>query len=346
MFEALVTLCAIAAGPQACRAVLLPGYAAENQAACETALKANPPEWLATYGKWVASCAPRPASTLAFVEIAPGVFVHRGQIAEPNAQNAGDIANIGFIVGKNSIAVIDAGGSRKVGEQLYLATRAQSTLPIAYLILTHMHPDHVFGAEVLPEAGATILGHNGLPRALSDRAETYQTNFARLIGPAGYVASRIVGPDQTLSIAHTIDLGDRELQIVPWPTAHTATDLTVFDPTSGVLFAGDLLFDEQIPALDGALRGWRTVLADLQQLPATLDVPGHGAPVLHWPQAALPQARYLDVLEKDTRAALAAGLSLATATDAIAQSEAENWQMFDLYNQRNAIAAYTELEWE
>lgn len=348
MFEALVTLCVLAdaGGPQVCRGVLLPGYAAETRAACEGALTAAPPDWLAEAGEWVASCAPRPASVLAFDEIAPGVFVHRGMIAEPDAANAGDIANIGFIIGPDSIAVIDAGGSRLVGEQVYLAIRARSALPISHLILTHMHPDHVFGAEVMREAGAEIVGHADLPRALSDRAEAYLASFTRLIGPQGFIGSRIVGPDRTLAGSASIDLGGRELRLVPWPTGHTMTDLTVFDPASGVLFAGDLLFDEQVPALDGALRGWRSVLADLQAVPASLVVPGHGGPVLPWPDAAAPQARYLGVLETDTRAALQAGLSLGAATSEIGQSEAENWALFDLYNPRNATVAFTELEWD
>lgn len=348
MFEALITLCVLTdpGRIQSCREMLLPGYASEIQIDCQDALRRAPPEWLALEQEWEATCGPRPVSALAFQQIAPGVFAHRGLIAEPDPDNLGDIANIGFVIGTQSIAVIDAGGSRQVGEQIYLAIRAQSELPISHLILTHMHPDHVFGAEALREAGAEVLGHTGLPRALSDRAEAYQTNFARLIGPQGFLGSRIVGPDRVLPRPETIDLGRRVLQLIPWPTAHTGTDLTVLDTTSGVLFAGDLLFDEQVPALDGALRGWRAVLAELQSVPAALVVPGHGGPALPWPDSAAPEAEYLDVLERDTKAALDAGLSLGAATEVIGRTESSHWQMFDLYNPRNATVAFTELEWD
>lgn len=348
MFEALVTLCVLAgagAEDKVCRVVLLPGYAAETQIGCETALRVAPPGWLAERDG-AASCAVRPATTLVFGEIAPGVFVHRGAIAEPGPDNGGDIANIAFIIGAQSIAVIDAGSSRALGEQVYLAVRAQSALPISHLILTHMHPDHVLGAEPLREAGAQVLGHANLPRALSDRAETYQTNFARLIGAEGFIGSRIIGPDRLIAAPETIDLGRRELRLAPWTTAHTATDLTVLDSTSGVLFSGDLMVHDMTPALDGSLRGWRGVLADLEQLPATLVVPGHGGPLLPWPDAAAPLVRYLAVLETDTRAALDAGVSLGAATAMIGQSEAGNWQLFELYNPRNATVAFTELEWD
>ncbi|MCZ4088923.1 quinoprotein relay system zinc metallohydrolase 2 [Sinorhizobium psoraleae] len=354
MFEALVTMCMLAAAtPEAplpgetCRAAVLPGFAAETKAACERASRRVPRQPVAgAKEEGLPFCAPRPASVLTFSEVASGVFVHRGAVAEPDLANVGDVSNIAFIVGSRSIAVIDAGGSRKVGEEVYLAIRERSALPITHLILTHMHPDHVFGAEPLQEAGATILGQANLPRALADRAETYRANFARLIGGPAFLGTRAPVPDRVIAKQEVIDLGDRLLELRAWPSAHTATDLTVFDRTSGILFAGDLLFDRHTPALDGSLRGWLAVLSQLKGLPARGVVPGHGGPLLDWPQAAEPLERYLGVLEADTKRALDAGLALGPASEAIGRSEAGRWHLFDLFNPRNATAAYTELEWD
>ncbi|MGN6704151.1 MAG: MBL fold metallo-hydrolase, partial [Burkholderiaceae bacterium] len=77
--------------------------------------------------------------------IAPGVFVHEGEQAETSAANRGDIANIGFVVGKRCVAVIDTGGSAAIGAALREAVRSRTGLPVCYVINTHMHPDHVFG---------------------------------------------------------------------------------------------------------------------------------------------------------------------------------------------------------
>lgn len=354
MFEAFVTICLLASADpqgaavsqQACRTALVPGHAAPSQADCETHVRASPPAWLAKGGADKPFCAMRPRSRLTFSEAMPGLFLHRGAIAEPDASNAGDVANIAFIVGVDSIAVIDSGGSRQVGEQVYLAIREHSDLPISHLILTHMHPDHVFGAEALREAGAVVVGQQNLPRALADRAGSYEISFGRLIGAQAFLGSRIIAPDRNAAPLETIDLGGRVLELRSWPTAHTATDLTVLDRTSRVLIAGDLLFDEYAPALDGSLKGWRAVLGDMIRMPADKVVPGHGGPILAWPQAAAPQSRYLGVLEADTRAALEAGLTLSAAIRTIGRSEAGHWQLFDLHNPRNATVAYTELEWE
>jgi quinoprotein relay system zinc metallohydrolase 2 len=354
VFEAFVTICLLAsADPQAgtvaqeaCRTALLPGHAAASETDCEANVLASPPAWLSKGGTGKPFCAERPGSRLAFTEVVPGLFVHRGAIAEPDATNAGDVANIAFIVGADSVAVIDSGGSRQVGEQVYLAVRERSALPISHLILTHMHPDHVFGAEALREAGAVVVGQQNLPRALADRAGSYEASFGRLIGGQAFLGSRIIAPDRNAAPLETIDLGGRVIELRSWPTAHTGTDLTVLDQASHVLIAGDLLFDEYTPALDGSLKGWRAVLDEMTRLPADKVVPGHGGPMLAWPAAAAPQSRYLGVLEADTRAALKEGLTLGSAIKVIAHSEAGHWQLFELHNPRNATVAYTELEWE
>ena len=51
-------------------------------------------------------------------EVAKGVFVHFGIHEDANRSNEGDIANIGFILGKKSIMVIDTGGTKVIGKKL------------------------------------------------------------------------------------------------------------------------------------------------------------------------------------------------------------------------------------
>lgn len=345
MFEAILMLCVGAAEGGSCRDVLLPGFAAPTEMGCRAAIEARPPD-IAGDGNGMPACAPRRTSRMPFTEVAEGVFVHRGAVAEPGSDNLGDVANIGFVIGTAAIAVIDSGGSRAVGEEVYLAIREYSELPITAVILTHMHPDHVFGATPLAEAGARVIGREGLSRALSDRADSYTQSFARLIGSPGFLGSSIPVPDHEVSVDMDLDLGDRILHLKARPTAHTASDLTVTDSATGVLFSGDLVFAEHAPALDGSLRGWQATLVTMRTEDASLVVPGHGGPALPWPEGGAALARYLDVLAADTGAALLAGQPLSSASRTIGRGEATEWQLFDLYNARNATVAYTELEWE
>ncbi len=145
----------------------------------------------------------------------------------------------------------------------------------------------------------------------------------------------------------TLDLGERPLTLVAWsPAAHSDCDLTVLDESTGTLFAGDLLFRQHVPVIDGSLLGWQSVLPRLEQMAAARVVPGHGQVIGAWPQAAGDEARYLGAVARDARRLIADGTPLAQAVPRIAQDERPRWSLFDDYNPRNATAAFSELEWE
>jgi len=282
---------------------------------------------------------------LEMTEIAAGVFVHNGVYEEASPANDDAIANIGFILGDDAVAVIDPGGSAKEGRELRAAIRARTDRPIRYVILTHVHPDHIFGAAAFLDDQPSFIGHAKLPGALAQRGDYYLRRLRETLGDEAE-GSQVVAPTLLVSSRLDLDLGERRLVVRAHGPAHTDNDLTIFDEKTRTFWLADLLFVDRIPVVDGSLVGWLKELDGLSVIAADRAVPGHGPVSVPWPATAEPERRYLETLARETRAAIKAGVGIADAYREVGQSERGKWLLFDDYHPRNVTASYKELEWE
>jgi quinoprotein relay system zinc metallohydrolase 2 len=285
--------------------------------------------------------------SLIMKEVAPGIFVHQGEHLDVDDGYQGDICNIGFIVGKTSVAVIDTGGSESIGNALLSEIRKKTKLPIRYVINTHVHLDHIYGNVAFQKEGVEFIGHENLLQAMLIRKEFYQrTNLKYLNIPY----------DQTIQIAPSrlvkenqiqeINLGDRPIKIKAFPIAHTNTDVTIEDLNTSTLWTGDLLFVERTPVIDGDIHGFIKVIDSLILMNSKLVIPGHGTPTNESHIAWKKIRDYLVILRDGIRSSIDKGLDLQTTIETVAKIEAPKWKLFDIQNARNINMIYPKMEWE
>lgn len=203
-------------------------------------------------------------------------------ISNPKSPTPGG-ANTGFVIGDDSVAVIDAtlngeaDGSfgPKPSEELLAAIRRLTRLPIRFLINTHYHLDHTGGNAIFMNAGAVAVAHHNV------RSWTHSENV-RLLGKdilpqQKTVIEAIPLPTVTYDRAIDLHLGSRTILVRSFP-GHTGGDSVVLIPDAKVVFAGDLYWRDMVPNLiDATTDAWIDTLARLTKSePDSTFVSGHG----------------------------------------------------------------------
>lgn len=295
----------------------------------------------------LAACAHAETKSTNFVveEVGYGIYVHHGEHLDIDTGYQGDICNISFVVGSKGVAVIDTGGSFKVGNQLRNAIKKVTKLPILYVINTHVHPDHIFGNAAFLQDKPVFVGHAKLADAMQLRKEAYDKLNIKYLGNDAK-GSDIVKPTLAVKEAMELDLGDRTLQITPYTVAHTNTDISVIDSKTHTLFTGDLLFIERTPVIEADIKGMISAIDELKTYPVTQVIPGHGPTAKDWITALNNAQRYLNTLLADVRASIKKGESMEKAMDTAAATEKDKWKLFEVANRRNVNTIYPALEWE
>ena len=276
-------------------------------------------------------------------EVADGIYVHFGIQQDANKLNAGDIANIGFIIGTKSIMVIDTGGTPKIGEKLFEKIKNISNKPISHVVITHGHPDHYFGTNIFIKKSVLLVGHRNLQRSLDTNFEFYKslqfmnTKDKSIKQFNHFQITKKIDVNQSL----VIDLGDRKVEIEAWPSGHTDNDLSIFDFQTKTFWSENLFID-RVPPIRASERmekkSKKTIGRDID-----LIIPGHG-PVKKRDEAIEPMISYFDRLITTIRRAHTKNLSLSEVIKNFPNENKENWLLYNIYHPSNVTKVYTELE--
>jgi glyoxylase-like metal-dependent hydrolase (beta-lactamase superfamily II) len=262
----------------------------------------------------------------------------RGSEGRPNA---------GFVVTDSGVVVIDALASPRQGEELVQAIRSVTPRPIKWLILTHHHPDHHFGAVVFCRLGARVIAHPDRRVLASEGGEdALIADWVRLVGldaMRGFEFADV--PDRPITGTDTLRLGGRMLIISHPGAAHSAGDLMVWLPRERILFAGDVLVEDGVTmVVDGSSGRLLRALAIIDSLQPRSVVPGHGA-IPARPTALVARTReYITGLRSAMRSALWQGTPMGRAMVSLPPADETRPVSLNSRRRRNAVRVYLEEE--
>lgn len=238
-------------------------------------------------------------------QIAADTFVLEGKTEDFSKDNGGFIVNSGYIVTKDGVVVIDTGSSRRFGEQQRVLSEQATGKKVIRVYITHHHPDHFLGNQAYSDL--PIYALPATTQGVKQEGEMFSSNMYRLIGDWMRDTS-VVAPNQEAKLGREI-IGGHELEFLAFK-GHTHGDLAIFDHTTGVLFAGDLVFNQRAATTPHAdIIDWLASLEQLLNIPFKVLVPGHGQ-VTQNDQAIGQTRAYLVWLQTILQQAAANGLDM------------------------------------
>jgi len=190
-------------------------------------------------------------------------------------------ANSGFVVGDESVLVIDSRFTNHHARQLLEAIRSVTDLPVAYLVDTHYHPDHVWGNSIFRAEGAIIIARPET-RVEMERFSPVYMDYYRQRKPEVFEMIKdveLVLPDSLAGDELRLDLGGIEAVVTFYGPGHTAGDLVVSVPSKKIVFTGGLVSNGYHPNMgdQGAdFDNWLLTLDRIEESRPVIVVPGQG----------------------------------------------------------------------
>jgi glyoxylase-like metal-dependent hydrolase (beta-lactamase superfamily II) len=195
--------------------------------------------------------------------------------------------NAGFVAGDSRTLIVDSGPNRFAAQTLYGYARAVRLQNQMSAVNTERHLDHIGGNGYFLQMGIDVSGHASINRKPEDlEADIEEMNTAvpdpfrrgRREAAQFFKDTSVANPNRFIDCDTDMDLGACSVRILLTP-GHTASNLSVFVPSDGVLFSGDCVVADYFPNLGDPVSDWRIWLDSLDRIEALrpeILVPGHG----------------------------------------------------------------------
>lgn len=222
--------------------------------------------------------------------------------------------NIAFLVTRKGVIVVDAGSTPNNGKQIIELIRSVTKKPIKYLILTHLHGDHINGISAF-QKNVQIIAHEDLAKNNREFNQQQLDNYIENIFP-NYIENlksqidtfknknsseyselielynqnidyfedvktiKFREPDITFTDFYKLKIANERIIIEHPGPGHTFNNLVVKFSYHNVIHTGDLIFNNSFPyAIEEHgvdIYNWTKILDDLYKENIYTVIPGHG----------------------------------------------------------------------
>ncbi len=283
------------------------------------------------------------------IKVEENLYMVRGHDGLLSKENKGFISNAFAILTDEGWIVIDSLTTPELAREFIKLIKKESDKPILYLIVTHYHLDHWYGAKAFKEEKARVVGHRNL-REVYESGEAERVLEVQSQVFKGILGSvKLVPPDITVAEgkSFSIHIGQDTFEIKALKPAHTNTDIVVYWKNRKVLFVGDLVYKDRIPFMgdrNASSKGWLKVLEELKKYDAKIILGGHNYPLdrsaIDWTY------NYIKFVRDTVKKLKEEGYFIDEIKQAFKGNPYEKVKMYEVFHNKNVYKVFNELDLE
>ncbi|GMT49437.1 MAG: MBL fold metallo-hydrolase [bacterium] len=276
-------------------------------------------------------------------KIHDNIYMARGVNGLPSVDNKGFMSNSYGILTSEGWFVVDALTTPKLSELFIQMLKREKNVPIKYLVITHYHQDHWYGAQSYQAIGTQIIAHKNLKAS-------YEGNGKAILAASHnrfkiYANVKLTPPTIVIDKeSKKFKMGAMEIEVLPFTPAHTNTDLVVYLPKEEVMFVGDMVNKGRIPFAGdrtASSRGWIKYLEKMKTYKIKMLLTGHNDPLA---KSDIDfNLGYLKYMRKEITRMKDEGLSINEVKAKLLKTPYTKGDKIDFFHNLNIYAFYNKI---
>ena len=205
--------------------------------------------------------------------------------------------NVVYVIGSRATLVVDTGLGERNGDTVMRAEQKLAKAPILYLTTTHYHSEHTTGEQAFP-ASAIIIRNTVQQEEMVKMVGAHMDAFRKMSAQNADLLKEVHfrPPDVLFDREAKLDLGGVTARLFWIGPAHTKGDELIFVEEDSVLIPGDIVQKDVFPIMpnaDASVKGWLSILDNVEALHPKFIVPDHGQAIVDASQIGAERAYIL-----------------------------------------------------
>ncbi len=182
---------------------------------------------------------------LKFQKVAKRIECVIGDFNPPTKENKGFVSNSCFIDVGDGLVVVDPGSTFLFAKEFAKKAQKLSGKKIKAVVITNYHDDRLYGASYYASKKIPIIAHKNIVEDIKNNPQKFE-RMKHILSKAEFNGIKVVTPNILFDKAYEINGTKRVVKLLKLsPVSEEKSDIVVWVPDSGFLFAGNIIFNNR-----------------------------------------------------------------------------------------------------